>query len=276
MVQACEALPGFAAVPRRKGKRFMHRFFVNPEQINSGEVVITGDDVQHISRVLRLKPRDKISVCDGCGTDYICSVSEVGRSAVTAGILESFANKTESNLNITLYQGLPKGDKLELIIQKCVELGVNRIVPVVTKRTVVKVKNISAKTERLRRIALEAAKQSGRGIVPKVEEPLGFEAALEEMAQSGSLCILPYENERNLSLKTVLRANGSFDKISLMIGPEGGFDDGEAELARSKKIYTVTLGPRILRCETAPVAAVAAVMYELGDWHTHSLTEGNL
>ena len=243
----------------------MHRFFADKSQFDGGKVTITGDDVKHISRVLRLSVGDTISVCDKERTDYVCSISDIGKDYVTADILESQLNGNESNLGVTLYQGLPKGDKMDLIVQKSVELGAERIVPVVMKRTVVKLKNASSKCDRWQRIAEEAAKQCMRGIIPKVEEPVSFEDMLSMLCED-DISILPYENEKNNKLKQYLKHNSHASRVNIIIGPEGGFDPEEIALSESKGIHTVTLGPRIMRCETAPLAAIAAVMYELGDW----------
>ena len=243
----------------------MHRFFADESQFTEAGVTIAGDDVKHIARVLRLKSGDTISVCNKNKTDFICSIREIDKDFVTADILEKIPNANESNLDITLYQGFPKGDKLDLIIQKSVELGVNRIVPVVMKRTVVKVKNDPSRNQRRSRIAEEAAKQCMRGTVPVVSEPVTFDEMLKEIGQD-SLTILPYEGEHSNRLKPLLADNPSAGKINIIIGPEGGFENSEIDKAIESGIHTVTLGPRIMRCETAPLAAIAAVMYELGDW----------
>ena len=243
----------------------MHRFFVSRSAISDGEIRIEGDDVKHITRVLRLGCGDTISVCDGEKTDYICTISETSKDCVVARIDEQMPNKNESAICVTLYQGLPKGDKMDYIIQKCVELGVVRVVPVAMKRSVVKVSSASGKTTRWQRIAAEAAKQCMRGIVPVVDEPMSFEAMLSE-TENTDLCVLPYENEHDGKLKDVLKDKKDAKNIAIIIGPEGGFDEQEVQSAMQAGAHTVTLGPRILRCETAPVATVSAVMYELGDW----------
>lgn len=244
----------------------MHRFFADASCIDDNVITVTGDDVQHISRVLRLKCGDCIEICDMCGTDYLCTVSSVSKTAVTANIIKKMPNSSESNLNITLYQGIPKGDKLDFIIQKSVELGAKRIVPVVMQRTVVKFKNAALKTERQRKIAAEAAKQSKRGIIPKVSSPICFDDMINEIKNSAALSILAYENEEQTDIKSVLKNNGDMTDINIIIGPEGGFEDDEIKSAKEANINIVTLGPRILRCETAPVAVISAAMYELGDW----------
>ena len=244
----------------------MHRFFADPSQINDDAIVITGDDVNHISRVLRLKCGDEIEVCDKNKNDYLCAVSEISKTEVLAKIIEINVNKNESHVDVTLYQGIPKGDKMDDIVRKCVELGVKKIVPVAMKRTVVKVKAPYPKTQRWERIILEASKQCKRGIIPEISEPIDFNDMLKSLFDEEALNILPYENEDTVSLKTVLKDNAAFKKINIIIGPEGGFDDEEIISAKKNNIHTVTLGPRIMRCETAPIAATAAVMYELGDW----------
>lgn len=250
---------------QRKEFSVMHRFFAEPSQINDNSIVITGDDVNHISRVLRLKCGDEIEVCDKNNTDFICSISEISKTEVVAEILKTTENKNESPIDITLYQGIPKGDKMDDIIKKCVELGVKKIVPVVMKRTVVKVKSPYPKTGRWERIISEASKQCRRGIIPALSEPIDFDKMIEILSDSDGVNILPYENEDKTSLKEVLKENKA-KEINIIIGPEGGFDDEEIIKARQNNFSTVTLGPRIMRCETAPIAAVSAVMYECGDW----------
>ena len=243
----------------------MHRFFADKSQINGSCIELFGDDVKHISRVLRLREGDTISVCDKDKTDYVCSVSSIEKERVVLNIEESFENTNESNLEIVLYQGLPKGDKMDLIVQKAVELGAVKIVPVVMKRTVIKLNNTDAKIQRWQRIADEASKQCMRGILPKVEQPVTFGEMLAGLDKE-ALTFLPYENDRCNSLKKLLKDNCTSAGVNIIIGPEGGFDDEEIDLATEAGIPTVTLGPRIMRCETAPLAAISAVMYELGDW----------
>ena len=241
----------------------MHRFFVSPEQINNGCVTIAGDDVAHLSKVLRLRTGDSIIVCDCNGTDYECVLSEISKTEAVATIVSSCNNNGEPPINVTIYQGLPKSDKMDYIVQKCVELGAVKIVPVITKRAVAIPRDGDKKVSRWQKIASEAAKQCGRGILPKVCDITTFEQAVDDISAKGSLNLIPYENEKCCKLRDAL-AHGT--DINILIGPEGGFDDSEIELAMSKNIKSVTLGPRILRTETAPVAVLSAVMYELGDW----------
>lgn len=243
----------------------MPRFFVDKAQITDDAVYIMGEDVKHISRVLRLRVDEEITVCDKCKTDYLCKISEISLDRVVAEIIEKNENLAETHIELTLYQGLPKSDKMDYIVQKCVELGISKIVPVITKRAVSRPSDSDKKLVRWQKIAAEAAKQSGRGIVPSVEKIISFDDAVSEMTADDALNIMPYECEKEGSLRAILSSCGK-KKINIIIGPEGGFDDSEADICRKKGIHTVTLGPRILRTETAPLAVCAAVMYELGDW----------
>ncbi len=244
----------------------MPRFFVDKSQITDNKVYITGDDVKHIARVLRLRIGDILTVCDRCKTDYECKIIEISADRVVADIIKSERNCAEADLEITLYQGMPKSDKMDYIVQKCVELGVLRIVPVITKRAVSRPSDGDKKITRWQKIAVEAAKQSGRGIVPEICNMISFSEAVASVTACGdALNIMPYECESNIKLRDVLTASPQ-KRINIIVGPEGGFDDSEARVAREKGISTVTLGPRILRTETAPLAACTAVMYELGDW----------
>ncbi|MBQ4528137.1 MAG: 16S rRNA (uracil(1498)-N(3))-methyltransferase [Clostridia bacterium] len=244
----------------------MHRFFVGFPTAGLNEVVIEGDDVTHISRVLRLKEDDEITVCDSDGTDCICSISSVSKTEVRAWILLRNKTSVEPPVKVTVFQGVPKGDKLDTVVQKCVELGAERIVPVAMKRSVAQVKDKDKKRQRLQKIALEAAKQSSRAIVPEVCDVMSFAEAIKLAASSYELKLLPYEDESVLSIKKVLKEAGTPDSICIFIGPEGGFDSSEVTLARENGFSVVSMGPRIMRTETAPLAALTAVMYELGDW----------
>lgn len=214
-------------------------------------------------RVLRLQNGDEVSVCDGRCREYRCVIRALDKQSARLEILEQSENTVECPVDITLYQGLPKADKMDYIIQKCVELGVNRIVPVNTRRSVMKIKDYEKKQSRWQRIALEAAKQCGRGIVPAVGSVCSLEEALR---QGRGLKLMPYECEREKSIRTALQGNPLAREVSVYIGPEGGFDQAEVALAKEQRAWVVSMGPRILRTETAPVAAVTAVLYELGDW----------
>lgn len=261
------------------GDRFqMSRFFVDSSAVDreNGTITITGEDVKHIKNVLRGTAGDKLEVCDQEGTDYTAAIKILEKDSVIAEIISSKPNKTEPPVNITLYQGVPKGDKMEYIIQKCIELGVFRIVPVMTERTVVRFgsdKDAAAKAARWQKIAQEAAKQCDRGIIPKVEAPVSFKAALK-LASGSDLKLIPYEEETEGSLRSMLSSfshkhdcgdDAAKPEISLFIGPEGGFAQNEVKDAKEAGFASVTLGPRILRTETAGVAVIAIIMYELGD-----------
>lgn len=243
----------------------MHRFFTDLSSIKDDKVFISGDDAHHISKVLRLKEDDEIIVCDKAGTDYLCSIKTIEKDMVQAWILKKEIASSEPPIEITLYQGVPKGDKLETVIQKCVELGAVRIVPVAMKRSVAVIKDKEKKKERMQRIALEASKQCQRSKVPEVMEVMSFKEAISH-AQKNDLKLLPYEAEDEKKLKDILLENKNSKTIAVFIGPEGGFDDEEIKIAGENGFATVTLGPRIMRTETAPIACIAAVMYELGDW----------
>jgi 16S rRNA (uracil1498-N3)-methyltransferase len=244
----------------------MHKFFVDCSSVVEDTIVITGDDVNHITKVLRLRQNEKVQISNGQGMEYICSIEELNKKDVQCKIIESFKNTTEAPLSITLFQGLPKAQKMEFIIQKCVEIGIREIQPVITKRVVVKVdgKDITGKLERWQRIAEEAAKQSNRGIIPRILPPISFQEALEKLT-SMDMSVVPYEKENSRGLKKVLREENVVKNIGVLIGPEGGFDEQEIEDCLDSKIIPVTLGPRILRTETAGFVAATIILYELGD-----------
>ncbi len=236
----------------------MARFFVSPENIGDGRITITGEDVSHITRVLRMREGDTFTVCDKAGRDYVCSLLSADKQAVTAKILEEKENEAEPPVFITLYQGIPKASKLDYLVQKCVEIGVSRIVPVMTTRVV---KAGEVKKERLSKIALEAAKQSGRGIVPAVGDTVSFREAVLE-ARGADIALFPYECEMEKSLKKALRGKVA-SSVSILIGPEGGFTDEEKAFAEENGLLVVTLGKRILRTETAGAVTAGNVLYEI-------------
>lgn len=245
----------------------MSRFFVNGKNILSDSIIITGEDVIHIKKVLRLKGGDNIIVSDGIGTDYHVEIQKIGSDMIDTKIINSYKNISEPPVNITLFQGLPKSDKMNYIIQKSVELGVKRIVPVITERTVVKIsknKDYKKRHQRWNRISMEAAKQCNRGIVPQVKYPIPFKDAIKIPA-NGGLKILPYEKEKSQGIKSILKDKPNNKDIFIYIGPEGGFSDREIELAFESEIKTISLGPRILRTETAGIVVLSILMYELGD-----------
>lgn len=244
----------------------MHKFFVDASSINDHVVSITGDDVKHISGVLRLGKGEHIQICDGNSNEYICSISEVEKKQVLCHIEESFKSTSEPPVIITLYQGLPKAQKMDLIVQKCTEIGVCRIVPVNTTRVVVRAeeKDLGSKLERWRRIAEEASKQSNRGSIPKIDGLMEFKEALQE-ASKLDLVVMPYEQEKAVGLKRALSGKDKAVTCGIFIGPEGGFEEEEIREAISKGITPVTLGHRILRTETAGFVSAACILYEIGD-----------
>lgn len=241
----------------------MHRFFITKDNVFKGGITVTGEDVQHIKKVLRLQPGDKIILCDGEGNDYYTSIESMDKHGIRTVILDTEASKGEPDIDVVLYQGIPKSTKMDLIIQKCTELGIKRVVPVSTARTVVKLeseKDERKKVERWTKIAEEAAKQSGRGIIPIVEMPMSFKEALKD-AESLDKAVIPYELEGSLSIRTALGKDKG-GSIGFFVGPEGGFEAHEIEKAQAAGVLPVTLGKRILRTETAGVAVLACIMYE--------------
>lgn len=243
----------------------MSIFYVKNNQIIDGRAIITGDDVKHIRDVLRYRVNDNLDICDEDGRKYIAQILNFSKEQIDLKVIRLCEGISEPSTKITLFQGMPKSDKLEFIIQKCTELGITEIVPVITKRVVVKLdnKNIEKKVERWNKIALEASKQSGRQKVPNVKNPINLKNLVENI-QKYDILLLPYECEKEKSIKSVLRKlDKSFKNIAIFIGPEGGFESEEIELLNRENVQTVTLGPRILRTETAGLATLAMILYEL-------------
>lgn len=238
----------------------MPRFFVNEKPTD--KCVITGEDAVHIGRSLRMKTGEELTVCCD-GEDFFCEIEKITPDEVFLKVLSSEASKSEPEVSVTLFQALPKGDKMELIIQKAVELGAVKIVPVLTERCISRPdkKSFEKKLERFNKISESASKQSGRGIIPQVTELMTFEKAVEEMKKL-DFSIICYEkggvNLRNVGLK-----NGS--TIGVFVGSEGGFEEKEAEYCRQNGITVVGLGQRILRCETAPLATISIIMSLTGN-----------
>lgn len=246
----------------------MHRFYVKPDQIKDNRITITGTDVNHIRNVLRMKQGDEIIICNGQGKDCYCIINEVSEKEIIAVIKSVKKTGTELKTRITLFQGMPKKDKLELIIQKAVELGASEIVPVMTKRVVVRLedsKKEAKKLDRWQAIAEEAAKQSGRGIIPCVGPVLSFQEAVKAAACMDA-AIIPYENAEGMQYtRELITKMGDCRSIGIFIGPEGGFEESEIELARNNHIIPVTLGKRILRTETAGLAVLSMLVLHLED-----------
>lgn len=245
----------------------MHRFFADNDTIGTNSITIHGEDVNHITKVLRLRAGDTIIISDGEKYEYECSIKSQNKKSVVCSIINKREIISEPPLKVHLYQGIPKGTKFDLIIQKCTELGIETIIPVDTERVVVRLRgdnDISNKITRWRRIAEEAAKQSGRGVVPSVSEPLMFKDAIERFKEY-DLVIMPYEKENTIGLKQILQARYNINNAAIFIGPEGGFSPGEVCMAEEAGAVAVTLGPRILRTETAGFTCLACLMYEYGD-----------
>lgn len=244
----------------------MHRFYVSPEQIIEESIVILGMDVNHIKNVLRMKLGEELIICDGQGWDYFCEITELGQKEIYVKILSSLKSDTELPVKITLFQGIPKKDKMELIIQKTVELGVFEIVPVSMKRCVAKLedsKKESKKLERWQNISQAAAKQSGRGIIPMVKQPMTYTQALE-YAKTKDIILFPYENAQGMkAAKEAFCKTAAMQSAGIFIGPEGGFDPIEIENAKKAGADIISLGKRILRTETAGLSVLSMLMYEI-------------
>ena len=245
----------------------MHHFFVNPEQVEDGLIRITGSDVNHIKNVLRIRQGEEMLVSDGTGRDYLCQAEEIAGQEVTVRILETEEEGRELPSRIWLFQGLPKSDKMEFIIPKAGERGAAGIVPVTTRNTVVKLdpKKEEAKVKRWQAIAESAAKQSKRSLVPRVSGIMTLKEAFDYVESQGfSVRLIPYEHEAGMDgTKTELDAAGPGQDIAVFIGPEGGFDEREIELALSKGVRPISLGRRILRTETAGLALLSVLMMRL-------------
>lgn len=243
----------------------MYQFFVEPDNVNEEFVLIMGSDVNHITNVLRMKEGEHIRIVDGTGKEYECEITMLQKEAVQARILDITADSAELPIAVTLYQGLPKGDKMELIIQKAVELGAARIVPVNMKRSIVKLNEAKEKkkVERWNAIALSAAKQSKRSVVPNVCYPMSYGEMLNDTKELEAL-LLPYESATGMNgTRSVLASLKSKKSVGIIIGPEGGFDDNEVTKAKELGAQVITLGKRILRTETAGIVTMAMITLEV-------------
>lgn len=245
----------------------MHHFFVSPNQIDDKYVTITGGDVNHIKNVLRMKVDEELLVSNGQDKDYYCKIEAISDDEIKALILDEEFEGTELPTELYLFQGLPKSDKMELIIQKAVELGVKEIIPVATKRCVVKLddKKEASKIKRWQAISESAAKQSRRTIIPEISSVMSFKEAINR-AKEFELGIIPYENFKDMKeTKEVLSKVQKGIKIGIFIGPEGGFEESEVQYALDNGIHPISLGKRILRTETAGLAIVSVLMFQLED-----------
>lgn len=244
----------------------MYQFFVEPSRIQGTRIVITGGDVNHIKNVLRMKAGDEIAVSNGMdGREYRCGIEEIGEDEVICSLRFIKEDGLELPASVVLFQGLPKADKMEFIVQKMVELGACRIVPVATKRSVVKLdeKKAMAKVTRWQAIAEAAAKQSKRRIVPSVGAVCTLKEALLQ-AKDMDLKLIPYELSEGMDkTRELIESAGPGQRIAVFIGPEGGFEESEVEAAKEAGFVPVTLGKRILRTETAGLTVMAWLMYHL-------------
>ncbi|MGL5615395.1 MAG: 16S rRNA (uracil(1498)-N(3))-methyltransferase [Sarcina sp.] len=244
----------------------MHKFFTPTNLFTETHAIIQGDDVKHIYKVLRVSTGEKVSINNLQGEEFLGEVEEVNKSEVRIKLIEKLEINNESPISIILFQGMPKATKMDLIVQKGIELGIDEFIPVITARVDVKLKGEFKKLDRLNKIALEAAKQSKRSKIAKVLEPINFQEAMDIMKEM-DLIVIPYENATGYGIRALKESLG--DKtpknIAIMIGPEGGFEEEEIENLKNMGAHIVTLGPRILRTETAGFTCASLLQYELGD-----------
>ena len=240
----------------------MYKFFVESNQINNNKVKIIGEDYNHIANVLRMKKDEKILITNKETADtFECAVYEINKNEVICNIICKKDNSSELNVDVDLFQGLPKSDKFEYIIQKAVELGVHKIIPLNMKFCVAKIKDEEKKNIRWNKISEVAAKQSKRDIIPKVQMSLDMNDLYKEL-EDYDLIIVAYENESKTTIKEVLQQNKNAKRIALVIGPEGGISDSEIQILKDINVKMASLGKRILRTETAPIAALSMIIYE--------------
>ena len=243
----------------------MTRFFVTEEMLMLDEIRLTDENASH-AKVLRLKIGEHVLVCDGMGKECLCGVKDASSNMYTLDVIERRLSASEAAVKVSIYMALPKADKLEHVIQKATELGAYEIVTFPSGRCVSKPdeKSLKKKLERWQKIAASAAEQSGRGRIPEVVVLPSFTAALERAAQA-DLPIMFYENEHATTLRMALEA-GKYASVSLLSGPEGGLEEKEVEMAKNAGLHICSLGRRILRCETAPLCGLSAVMYASGEF----------
>ena len=237
------------------------RFFISPEQVIDQHITISNEDVRHIVTVLRMKTGEELLLCDGQGAEYRATIDQIGKAEVRTSIV-SRSTQDLRHPRITLCQGLPKSDKMDWIVQKATELGAAEIVPLVTERTIVKVKDEEKRVTRWQKICREAAMQSNRPDIPKVRDIQRFGNYLQTLAPGpGTLLLIPWE-EGTEPIKNILRQSSGMRNILVLIGPEGGFSAAEAEMAKGRGFHAVSLGPNILRTETAAIAVLGMIGYE--------------
>lgn len=245
----------------------MQKFFVETNQMKENKIEIIGSDVKHITNVLRMQRHEKIQVCNQeTAKNYIVEIEEIQKEKIITNILEELQTNTESNVKIDLYQGLPKADKMEFIIQKTTEIGIHSIIPVDMERCVVKLeeKEVKKKIERWQKIALAAAKQSKRDKIPQVKDKMKLKEVISKLQEYDKF-LIAYEEELEHTLKQELQNMEKKEnyKIGILIGPEGGIDRKEIELLYANGAIVITLGKRILRTETAPIVMTSNILYEL-------------
>ncbi len=246
----------------------MYKFFVNEEQIVENKINIIGEDVNHIKNVLRLESEEEVCICSkDTSKSYMCKIINFNNSQVECEIVKEFEETTEASTCIHIFQGLPKSDKFEFIIEKCTEIGVKEITPVVMKRTIVKLddKDKIKKLDRWQKIAEVAAKQSKRDSILQVNNVINFQNIFEKV-QDYDILLVAYEEEKENTLKSVLSKFKKLNmKIAVIVGPEGGIDGNEIKLCLENGFTSITLGKRILRTETAPLVISSNILYELED-----------
>lgn len=243
----------------------MTRFFIKPEDMQPDFFVLTGENAKH-AKVLRLKPGEEVLVCDGQGKECICTVSDVSPEQISLVVKKRQESETEALVKASIYMAFPKADKLEHVIQKATELGAYEIIAFPTSRCVSRPdeKSLVKKLERWQKIAASASEQSGRGRVPQVLVLPSYKAALDRASQA-DLAMLFYENEQSTTLKMALQSS-PYKSVSILTGPEGGLEASEVSQAANAGLKVCTLGKRILRCETAPLCALSAIMYDSGEF----------
>lgn len=243
----------------------MARFFVEADQLRGDTIILTGENAQH-AKVLRLKEGEQVLVCDGAGLECVCAVAGYDSREVQLQVLERREATSEASVHVSIYMGFPKSDKLEHVIQKATELGADEIIAFPASRSVSRPdeKSLKKKLERWQKIAASAAEQSGRGRIPQVLVLDSYAAALARAAKADK-ALMFYENERATTLRMALE-DGNFKTVSMVTGPEGGLEEKEVQQALDAGLQVCTLGRRILRCETAPLCALSAVMYAAGEF----------
>lgn len=243
----------------------MTRFFVEPQDILADTLILTGENAQH-AKVLRLKVGEEVLACDGAGTECLCAVAALPDKTLELTVLERKKSEAEAHIRVSVYMAFPKADKLEHVIQKATELGAAEIVAFPSARCISRPdeKSLKKKLERWQKIAASAAEQSGRGVIPQVVSLNSYAQALERAALADK-ALMFYEHEEAVTLRMALE-KGDFRSVSLLTGPEGGLEEAEVEQARAAGLEVCTLGKRILRCETAPLCALSAVMFAAGEF----------